>query len=61
MRKTICLIAILALFTACNSGNKESGNNTVVFTDYEDNLYLANNDDNAIQKIAENVMIFVAR
>ena len=46
------------------ASNKEAiwlKNNTVVFTDYENNLYLANNDDNAIQKIAENVMIFVAR
>ena len=46
------------------SSNKEAiwlKNNTVVFTDYKDNLYVANNDDNSIQKIAENVLIYVAR
>ena len=36
-------------------------NNTVVFTDYENNLYVANNDDNSVQKIAENVTMYVAR
>lgn len=36
-------------------------NNSVVFTDYEDNLHVANNDKNSIQQIAENVMIFAAR
>ena len=36
-------------------------NNSVVFIDYDQNLFVANNADNSIQKIAENVMIYVAR
>ncbi|NLZ94491.1 MAG: hypothetical protein GX921_01540 [Bacteroidales bacterium] len=36
-------------------------NNTVAFKNYEDNLYVANNDDNTIQKIAENVTEYKAR
>ena len=46
------------------SSNKEAiwiKNNTVVFTDYKDNLYVANNYDNSIQKIAENATEFKAR
>ncbi len=36
-------------------------NNSVVFIDYENNIYVANNDDNSIEKIAENVSDFKSR
>ena len=36
-------------------------NNTVAFTDTETNLFVTNNDDNSVQKIAENVSVYVAR
>ena len=36
-------------------------NNSVVFTDYKDNLFVANNDESSIQKIAENVTEYKAR
>lgn len=35
--------------------------NRMVFTNYERILFVANNDDNSVQKIAENVSSFVAR
>ncbi|MDD4747916.1 MAG: hypothetical protein PHW19_11605 [Salinivirgaceae bacterium] len=36
-------------------------NNSVAFIDYENNLFIASNDENSIQKIAENVSSYVAR
>ena len=36
-------------------------NNSLVFTDYENNLYVANNDEPSIQKITANVSLYVAR
>ncbi|MDD3435432.1 MAG: hypothetical protein PHY76_03040 [Patescibacteria group bacterium] len=36
-------------------------NNNIVFTDYEDNLFVADNDKNSIQQIAENVSLYVGR
>ena len=36
-------------------------NNSAVFIDNEKNLFVANNDDNSIQKIAENVSSYVAK
>ena len=36
-------------------------NNSVAFTDNEENLFVTNNDDNSVQKIAENVSVYVAR
>ncbi len=36
-------------------------NNSVVFIDNEKNLFVANNDDNSTQKIAENVSSYVAK
>lgn len=35
-------------------------NNRVVFIDNESNLFIANNDDNTIEKVAENVSSYVA-
>jgi hypothetical protein len=36
-------------------------NNSIIFTDYEKNLFVANNDELSIQKIAENVSLYGAR
>lgn len=36
-------------------------NNRVAFVDNDKNLFVANNDENSIQKIAENVSFYVAR
>jgi hypothetical protein len=36
-------------------------NNNVVFFDNENNLFVANNDDNSVRKIAKNVSGYVAR
>jgi hypothetical protein len=36
-------------------------NNSIIFTDYEKNLFVANNDELSIQKIAENVSLYAAR
>ena len=35
--------------------------NRVIFTDRENNLYVANNEDNSVQKIAENVSSYLGR
>ena len=36
-------------------------NNSVIFMDQESNLYVANNDENSIEMIAENVFDFKTR
>ena len=36
-------------------------NNKIAFTDREENLYVANNKDNSVQKIAENVSVYLGR
>ncbi len=36
-------------------------NNSVAFTNTEENLFIANNDDNSLQKIAENVTMYMGR
>jgi DNA-binding beta-propeller fold protein YncE len=36
-------------------------NNNVVFFDNENNLFVANNDDNSVRKIAENVSLYKSR
>lgn len=36
-------------------------NNLIVFIDYEGNLFLANNDENSIRKIAENVSHYISK